>query len=301
MVLVTISQSGMQTSRLHTVEADATCRVKAGEHPRGRPRVPLPVPEETDSERLRNGISLLYFIRMITMQAVPHRGRLFRPRAGFSLLEVIIATAILSASTVLLLATFSAGQRHAERAESKVIAQLLCQSKLDEILANPSMLAVNPGESFPENPEWAWSVALAPASVPGMAVVQVRIYRLADDGVTSLSAPGRPKSLAAHADRHLPGQATEGNSGRSNSTRSWGRERASDSSRQINGRSAGPQTGSTGASGVVLPEKPTCELQRWVRAILSDDLLSDHPNLFSPENDRETGLRRMPLNMRGRQ
>ena len=68
-------------------------------------------------------------------------------RYGYSLLEVILATAILLGSVVVLGELASIGRKHVISAEKRAAAQLQCETKLNEILAG-----LVPLESVAETP-----------------------------------------------------------------------------------------------------------------------------------------------------
>ncbi|MBI2479680.1 MAG: prepilin-type N-terminal cleavage/methylation domain-containing protein [Planctomycetia bacterium] len=112
---------------------------------------------------------------------------------GFSLLEVIIATAILATSTVLLLGLFSTGERHAKKAETRVLAQMLCQSKLDELLADASLLAIVDDEPLAGYDDWMYSVDWTPTEIDGLVRlrVSVREVETLDQLERTAAAPGR--------------------------------------------------------------------------------------------------------------
>lgn len=67
-----------------------------------------------------------------------------RAQAGFSLLEVLVAFAILAGSLGVLMQTLSLGMRNAGLAERYAEAASLAQSKLAEIAAEPEL---EPGEA----------------------------------------------------------------------------------------------------------------------------------------------------------
>ena len=100
-----------------------------------------------------------------------------QPRSGFSLLEMIIATEILAASTILLLGLFSTGERHANRAETLVMAQMLCQSTLDELLADPSQLRPVDDEPIEGYEDWTFSVDWKPTEITGLVAIRVSVKR----------------------------------------------------------------------------------------------------------------------------
>lgn len=99
-------------------------------------------------------------------------------RTAFSLLEVIIATAILSASSVMLLGLLSTGERHARQAERRVLGQMLCQSKLDELLAAPLLRHNADREPIDGYPEWVYSLKETPTKLPGLVRWHVSVTRI---------------------------------------------------------------------------------------------------------------------------
>ena len=99
-------------------------------------------------------------------------------RRAFSLLEVIIATAILAASAVMLMSMFSTGDRHTVRADERTIAQMLCQSKLDELIADPSQILPIQSEVIRQYPGWVWSLDVQPTSVPQFIRLTVSVTRI---------------------------------------------------------------------------------------------------------------------------
>ncbi len=68
---------------------------------------------------------------------IPHRMAIRRP--AFSLLEVIIATAILAASGMVLTSLLGLGTKYGNRAEERTLAQSQALSLLDEVLALPQV------------------------------------------------------------------------------------------------------------------------------------------------------------------
>ena len=94
-------------------------------------------------------------------------------RAGLSLLEVLVATAILLASVVLLLELADVGRKHADSAEDKATAQRICQSLLNEILVGARPLATTPEESLADEPGWVWLAEVKPVDLPAKAPLGV--------------------------------------------------------------------------------------------------------------------------------
>ncbi len=117
-------------------------------------------------------------------------------RRAFSLLEVIVGTGILASSTILLLSLFSTGERHGRRAEQRVTAQLLCQSKLDELLAEPSRLRSVEEELIAGSSGWTWSADWEPTELAGLVRVHLSVARFDDisESAAELGAiPHRPE------------------------------------------------------------------------------------------------------------
>jgi hypothetical protein len=87
--------------------------------------------------------------------------RLSPIRRGVSLLEVMIATAMLLGAVVVLAELAQIGRRHAESAGERVVAQQLCQQKLNEVLLGllPVTAASAPIE---EVPGWVYQVEVEP-------------------------------------------------------------------------------------------------------------------------------------------
>ncbi len=96
-------------------------------------------------------------------------------RRGFSLLEVLLATAILIGSSVVLMELASIGLRHAASARDLSQAQRLCQSKLNEIV-----VGVSPAETVrpmpcEEDPRWTYWVNVQPTERVGLVMLEVGV------------------------------------------------------------------------------------------------------------------------------
>lgn len=111
--------------------------------------------------------------------------RLARSRYAFSLLEVMIATAILAASAMVLLSLISLGTRFGSKAETRIGALIQAQSIMDE-----SILAVQAGSD-----QESYSAVL-PGGQPRSYRVVIEPIPLADP--TEIS-PSATQSLAAQS------------------------------------------------------------------------------------------------------
>lgn len=107
-------------------------------------------------------------------------------RAGFSLMEVILALTILAGAIAVLGEASRQSLRNAEAARDLARAQLLCESKLTEIACgltpaqsvdntpfDPAMTAsIDPSE-----PAWLYSIEANPAEEEGLLSVRVTVTR----------------------------------------------------------------------------------------------------------------------------
>jgi len=100
-------------------------------------------------------------------------------RAGFSLLEVILATAILLGAAIVLAELASVGRQHADSAEELAAAQLVCRNKLNEILSGATPLKTISGATLQDPTGWLYSVevdSLGPSGkLPGLAELRVTV------------------------------------------------------------------------------------------------------------------------------
>ena len=79
---------------------------------------------------------------------------------GFTLLEVILALAILAGSIALIGEVMRLGMRNSEIARNQATAQFLCESKLSEVLAQAVELQAVSGATFENDPDWTYSIEL---------------------------------------------------------------------------------------------------------------------------------------------
>lgn len=96
-------------------------------------------------------------------------------RRGFSLLEVLIATSILLGCVVVLGELAAIGRQHARDAEDLTAAQLICQTKLNEILCGASPAASVEAQPLTEAPGWVYSAEITYIDKPGLASLTVTV------------------------------------------------------------------------------------------------------------------------------
>ncbi len=98
--------------------------------------------------------------------------------SGFSLLEVILATAILLACLFVLGQMAYVGRKDAEDAADATTAQLICRSKLNEILVGAAPVASVESQPVAEMPGWVYSVEVE--SLEQFGLVSLRITAMQD-------------------------------------------------------------------------------------------------------------------------
>ena len=112
---------------------------------------------------------------------------------GFTLLEVILALAILAGAIAVVGEVSSLGLRNAQKARDLTHAQLLCESKLAEIVAGLEPLEAQEGTPLGtvedgSEPDWLYSVEVNPTPDTGLVEVRVTVSK-------DLPAEQRPASF----------------------------------------------------------------------------------------------------------
>ena len=110
-------------------------------------------------------------------------------RAGFSLLEMILALALLGTSLGILAQVAMTGTDAALEAEQLSQARMIAQSRLAETLANgvtPTSIPPSPAETMDSNStvNWQYQVDVVPAPMDGMLAIRISVQALDDDGGT---------------------------------------------------------------------------------------------------------------------
>lgn len=108
---------------------------------------------------------------------------------AFSLLEVILATAIIAASSMVLLRLISTGTQHQRRGERRATGQMICQSLIDQMMINPELQQSVENQDVKGHPEWKYTTQIEPTGYQGLVRVRVRaaeapenIQRTRNDG-----------------------------------------------------------------------------------------------------------------------
>lgn len=113
-----------------------------------------------------------------------------RRRSGFTLLEVLLALAILVGSLATIGVLIEQGLRSAHRAAAVSKAQLYCESKLAEITAGVLLPAPVAAAPLDIDPEWTYTVVVTPDSIdPALLSVRVTVTEL-------IAPPTRPTEFS---------------------------------------------------------------------------------------------------------
>jgi hypothetical protein len=124
---------------------------------------------------------------------------------------VLLATGILLGAAIVLSELAGIGARQASAARDLAQAQLLCQSKLNEIAAGIAPTAATRDAPLAGAPGWRCAVETAPAGRPNMTLVRVTVSQ-------EQPARGRPKTFTLErwvARKLGAGDAVPGTSNRS--------------------------------------------------------------------------------------
>lgn len=126
----------------------------------------------------------------VASHATKRRTRwIMNSRRALSLLEVMLAIAILGGSLAVLGELLRLGSRSAARARDLTTAEILCETKMAEVTSG-----IEPSEAVSASPiddsgEWLYSVEVAAAEQEGLLAVTVTVEQSAD-------AAGRPVRFA---------------------------------------------------------------------------------------------------------
>lgn len=103
------------------------------------------------------------------------RGKTSVACGGFTLLEVILALAILAGSIAVLAEATRMGNRNARTAAALAQAQLIASSRLAEICAGLVAAAAVEAAPIETDPGWLYSVEVEPLDVEGLLAVKVTV------------------------------------------------------------------------------------------------------------------------------
>ena len=106
-----------------------------------------------------------------------HKIRSFnsRGRKGLSLLEVLLAMAILGLSLVSIGGLVQLGYRSATDAKLQTEAYVICDAKMAEVIAGVLPLESSGSQTVEENPDWVYSVEVSNSDRFGLFHVRVAV------------------------------------------------------------------------------------------------------------------------------
>ena len=115
-------------------------------------------------------------------QCIGHRRRTNRAttrhRAGLTLLEVILAIAILGGALVVIGELIRTGSRSAQNARELTIAQILAESTMNEVAAGLIPATSTSTQVLETNPDWMYSLQVDPApNQQGLLLVTVTMHQ----------------------------------------------------------------------------------------------------------------------------
>ncbi len=135
-------------------------------------------------------------------------------REGFSLMEVILAMSILLGGVIVLGRLAAIGIKHARDAEDLSTAQLLCETRMNEILSG-----IIPPEEVREEPldetsGWVVSTELRPLERPGVVALHVTVGRASISTSSTVFEPeSAEKQVSVSLVRWIPDPAAASQSG----------------------------------------------------------------------------------------
>lgn len=100
-----------------------------------------------------------------------------RRRGGMSLLETILAIAILGGALATLGALIRVGARAAAEAQDLTVAQTLCETRVSEVAIGTLPLAPSGLQMCPETPEWSFALQIAPLEQEGLFMVVCTVQK----------------------------------------------------------------------------------------------------------------------------
>jgi prepilin-type N-terminal cleavage/methylation domain-containing protein len=132
-------------------------------------------------------------------------------RQAFTLLEVILALAILAGSVAVLGEIMSIAGRHARETQAETRAQLFATSVMDEMLAGITEVAQvskQPLETTDTLP-WVYSVSVNPTTIAGLSTIEVLI----EQDLQPQFNPVRFRLVRFYAEPAVPTETTGGTGG----------------------------------------------------------------------------------------
>jgi general secretion pathway protein I len=112
--------------------------------------------------------------------------RCHRPR-GFTLLEVVLSLALFFGALAALSQLTWNASRAALQSRLKTQAVLLCETKLNEILAGIEPLSATSNVPYADDPNWSWSLAIGPTPYPELQLLEVTVSHTSGSSLGNVS------------------------------------------------------------------------------------------------------------------
>lgn len=109
---------------------------------------------------------------LLSRSSIP---RFESPRAGLSLLEVVLAIAILGGAMVVLGQLINIGHSAAVSARDNTEAQILCDAKISEVAAGILDTSGASGGDITEAPGWQYTLSVEKAQIEGLLKVDCTV------------------------------------------------------------------------------------------------------------------------------
>ncbi|MCX7666547.1 MAG: prepilin-type N-terminal cleavage/methylation domain-containing protein [Gemmataceae bacterium] len=169
-------------------------------------------------------------------------------REGFSLLEVLVSTAIFLIGLAGISQLSNLSSKMAVEAEQRSVACRLTESKLNDFIAGIEAVSAGGSGTFDDEPDWQWEVTSSnDTGVNGLYRVTIRVYRESPfflDGIIEVTSAAYivDPSIKGRADTP---QETPSSGTPSSGTTDSGSTSGSSSGSTTGGTTTTPMTGST--------------------------------------------------------
>lgn len=110
-------------------------------------------------------------------------------------MEVLLATAILLASVLILMELAGIGRYYVQSVEARSTAQMICLTKLNELLAGVQPLQPIEERAVEDYPDWVYAVEITPVRELPLTEVRVTVAQQVAEGANPL-VRGKPKSCS---------------------------------------------------------------------------------------------------------
>lgn len=118
--------------------------------------------------------------------------RMHRRRRGLSLIEMMIATALLAASALLIQSLIGTGARFGVKAEQRTMAVGLAELALQEAMLDDESNDRETTEAFAHNPSWSYRIRQTPLETENLVEWKVDIFLTKDVDVGGATTKREP-------------------------------------------------------------------------------------------------------------